>query len=573
MCIKNRIFAILLCVAMLVSLLCACNKPSTEETSTPSPTEATTPLQTTPTTTTPEDVVVIDPPTTPAQHITSVHITSGDSEMEAFVATELKWYFAQKNVTISPDGFGIDVKIDNRLAKTDGYRITSDTDGVHIVGNNERGLAYALYAFLENYLGVHFYSADTIVVDEGDVMIGGGVLGEYEPAFNIIRNPWYPIEKLAEKNGGNVHDLGTTKTLNLNAIVGSGSIQPCLSDPESLTKATTVVKNYLRAVSTDTLSFAPASEYDLYCTCENCSVIHEEEGSPAGIYVRFLNELTKIISADYPNLQYEIVIRAYLKTAPSVTKLADNISVRFNMDKCHISHPVTDTTCPDAVAFANSMRSWGAMGANISIEYGITATKDFIPVFANLGSLRENMRFFAECGVDNIVCDGNIICPTGEFGELRVYLISQLLQNPMMSEEEYYAYMDSFLEDYYGAGWTYIRQFIDKIIELASDGHQIAAGSPFDAITEAEYLENEATFDEWWNQAEALAGDRLDFVKRARFQWRYIKLCLHPNAEDAQSLIADAASNPRVGWREKQWNVDTAKSNLDLAPTEWTYKS
>ena len=142
-----------------------------------------------------------------------------------------------------------------------------------------------------------------------------------------------------------------------------------------------------------------------------------------------------------------------------------------------------------------------------------------------------------------------------------------------MSEEEYYAYMDSFLEDYYGEGWTYIRKFIDKTILLAADGHQLCGGSPFDAITEEEYLENEATFDEWWNQAEALAGDRIDFVKRARYQWRYIKLCLHPNAEEAQALITDAASNPRVGWRDKQWNVDTTNSNLNLAPTEWIYKS
>ena len=572
---KNRIFAILLCVAMLVSLLCACNKTNTpEEASTPSPTQATAPTATTPEATTPEDVLIIDPPTTPPQVISSVHITSGESETEAFVAAELKWYFTQKNVTLSDNGFGVDVKIDPRLAKTDGYRITADESGVHIVGNNERGLVYALYSFLEKYLGVHFYSADTVVVDEGDVMIGGGVLAVYEPAFNIIRNPWYPMDGLAEKNGGNLQDLGSTKTLNLNTIAGSGSIQPCLSDPENLTKAVGVVGTYLRAVSNvDTLSFAPASEYDLYCTCESCTAICEAEGSPSGLYVRFLNQLTDIVSRDFPNLKYEIVIRAYLKAAPTVTKLADNISVRFNMDKCHISHPITDVNCPDAVAFADSMRSWGATGAEISIDYCITATKDFIPVFANLGSLRENMRFFAECGVDNIVCSGNIICPTGEFGELRVYLISQLLQNPMMSEEEYYAYMDSFLEDYYGEGWTYIRQFIDKINELAADGHQIAAGSPFDAITEAEYLENEAAFDEWWNQAEALAGDRIAFVKRARYQWRYIKLCLHPNREDAQALITDAASNPRVGWRDKQWNVDTSKSNLDLAPTEWVYKS
>ena len=569
----KRIFALLLTVALLVSVLPSCNKPkepdATSGTTAPEG-AATTPVEST----TPENVLPPEPPTTPPQKITSVHITCGKSAIENFAAAELKWYFAKKNVTLSPDGFGIELKIDADVAKKDGYKITADEDGLVLVAGNERGLAYGLYAFLENYLGVHVYSPDTVAIDDGDVMIGGGVLAVYEPAFEIVRNPWYPIESLAEKDGGNTHDLGSIKTLSLNAIVGSGNIQPCLSDPENLTNAIAVVESYLRAVkNVGTLSFAPATEYDLYCECDTCAAIIAEEGSPAGLYVRFLNQLTEAVSANYPTLKYELVVRAYLKVAPTLTKLTDRVAVRFDMSKAHISHPITDKDCPDSVALADSMRSWGEAGANIHITYGLTATNDFIPVFANLGSLRENFRFFAECGVDSIVCDGNIVCPTGEFGELRVYLVSQLLQNPMMSEEEYYGYMDAFLKAYYGEGWMHVREFIDLIIELAADGHQTADGSPFDAITKEEYEEHVAAFDELWNSAEALAGDRIDFVKRARFQWRYIKLCLNPNAEDAQALITDAASNPRVGWRPTQWNVDVEGSDLNLAPTEWAYKS
>ena len=571
MSMTKRIFALLLTVAMLVSVLCACEQlqePNETSGTTASNTANTTPNETTPTETSPSD-----PPTTPPQKITSVHITCGNSAIESFAAAELKWYFGQKNVTLSPDGFGIELKIDATLAKKDGYKITADENGLLLVAGNERGLAYGLYAFLEKYLGVHVYSPDTTVVDDGDVMIGGGVLDVFEPAFEILNNPWHPIKGLPHKDGGNTQTI-VTKTLALNAIVGSGSIQPCLTDIESLPKAIQVVKNYLRVVSEmDVLRFSPASDDDLYCTCENCSRICEEEGSPAGLYIRFLNELVAEISAEYPNLKYEIVARAYLKTAPTVTKPADNISIRFNMEKCHISHPITDATCLDSVAFADSMRSWGAIGANIHVEYGLTATQDFIPVFANFGSLRENFRFFAECGVDSIVCNGNIVCPTGEFGELRVYLVSQLLQNPMMSEEEYYGYMDSFLKAYYGEGWMHIRTFIDTITVLAADGHQTADGSPLDAITMEEYVQHAEAFDELWDKAEELAGEeRIAFVKRARFQWRYIKLCIDPNAEDAQALIADAASNPRVGWRDKQWNVDPS-SDLSKAPTEWKYKS
>ena len=130
--------------------------------------------------------------------------------------------------------------------------------------------------------------------------------------------------------------------------------------------------------------------------------------------------------------------------------------------------------------------------------------------------------------------------------------------------------MNAFLRVYYGEGWTYIRQYIDKTSELAADGTQTAAGSPFDAITQEEYLANEETFDGWWNEAEALAGDRIEAVKRARYQWRYIKLCLHPNTEDAQELIDDMSAD-NMAWRQNQWQVDT-KSDLSLTPDKWVYK-
>ena len=560
----KRIFALLLTVAMLVCVLTACNKPNElQKTNTSSVSDATATPQT--------GTEALE--NTTLTKITSVHITCGKSVIENYAATELKWYFLQKGISLADNGYGIELKLDGSVVKG-GYQITADANSLVIAGGSERGLAYGLYAFLEKFVGVYFYSADTVVIDDNDVTVGVGVLDALDPAFDIVRNPWYPIERLSEKDGGNVRDFGIIKTFNLNTILGDGSTPPCLSTAENLNSAIQTVQKYLRSVvRVDVLRFAPASDADTYCTCESCSAVVQEEGSPSGIYVRFLNALSEAISSRYPHVKIELVIGAYLEKAPVLTKLADGISVRLSMEKCHISHPVTDTSCPDAISFADSTRGWSEACNNVHVEYGLTATVDFIPTFANLGSLRENMRFFAECGVESIACGGNIVCPTGEFGELRVYLTSKLLQDPMMGEEEYYAYMDSFLKAFYGEGWEYIRKFIDKTIELSADGHQKANGNPFDAITQEEYLENEATFDEWWNAAEELAGDRIDFVKRARYQWRYIKLCLHPNAEDAQKLIDDAKANPRVGWRDKLWNVDTDKSDLTKAPTEWVYKS
>ena len=558
----KKTLAILLSVAMLICVLAACNKPQdTPQTSNNSLKKATTSAKNNTESSVTE------------RKITSVNITSGNSVIEHYAAAELKWYFAQKNIPSSNDGYTLHIKLDATVA-AGGYKITANEKGLAIVGGNERGLAYGLYAFLEKFLGVYIYSADTTVINENDVIIGNGVLDEFEPAFDILRNPWYPLEQLAEKNGGNIRDSRTVKTFNLNALVENGAALPCLSAPENVKKAIKKIQDYLLSGAVvDVIRFLP----DAYtnCTCDACTQTVSEEGGVSAIYVRFLNALSEAIPSRCSNVEIELVARDYLEQAPAQARVADGISILISTKNCHISHPVTDETCPESLNFADSVRGWSAICNNVKLEYGLTATVDYIPTFANLGSLRENIRFFAECGVESITCTGNIVCPSGEFGELRVYLISKLLQDPYMSEEEYYVYMDSFLEAYYGSGWEYIRRYIDKTTELAADGHQTANGNPFDAITTEEYLANEADFDEWWSKAQELAGDRADFVKRANYQWRYIKLCLHPDAEEAQKLIADTSDsfNTRVGWREKQWNVDTQKSDLTKSPLEWVYKS
>ena len=554
----RQIFALFLVLVMLAAVFTSCAAPA-------DPAKG-------------EDPYVAPQKTTPlsSQKITNVKISAeGHSAIESFAVAELKWYFNAKSISVSDDGYPITLSIDPTVT-ADGYKTEADENGLTIKGGTARGLAYGFYSFLEKYVGVHFYAANTVVVDDKDVVIEMGLIDSFDPAFDILRNPWYPIEALPEKDGGNSAGSNRmTKRLTLGTITGNGGIaQPCLTDPENLPKAIKYVTDYLTATpGLKTISLAPNDGSDYYCQCPNCARIDKEEGSHAGSYIRFINSLIAAVSADYPTVNFEINIRTYLQAAPAITKPADGVSVRLGTAGCCVTHPITDTTCPETVAFAQAIETWGTLCDSVHLDYVLTASTDYIPVFANLGTLRENMRFFAESGIQSIYCSGNFACPSGEFGELRVYLISKLLLDPMMSEEQFNAYMNDFLKAFYGEGWTYIRNFIDKITELAADGHQNATGSPFDGITEEEYLANEETFDGWWNQAEALAGDRIDFVKRARYQWRYIKLCLHPNAEDAQALIADV-SNPaaKVSWREKQWNVDES-SDLNLAPTEWKYKS
>ena len=144
---------------------------------------------------------------------------------------------------------------------------------------------------------------------------------------------------------------------------------------------------------------------------------------------------------------------------------------------------------------------------------------------------------------------GNSQSISGEFGELRTYLLAKLMWDPYMSEEEYYNHMNEFLKAYYGNGWIYIRLYIDKTTELAKDGCINIYEEPLQSITEAEWLANERDFENWWSKAEAIAGDRVDYVKRSRLQWRCIQILIHPDDEAALAFAADVEAYG-IRWAE-----------------------
>ena len=81
------------------------------------------------------------------------------------------------------------------------------------------------------------------------------------------------------------------------------------------------------------------------------------------------------------------------------------------------------------------------------------------------------------------------------------------------------------------------------------------------------------TFNGYWDTAEALAGDRLEYVQRSRWQWRYLLLFVEPNREDAEQLIQDVEGNG-THWSEQfdvlLWYVyDERFSLLDQYPNTW----
>ena len=518
------------------------------------------------------------------------NIVTGESENEIYAGEELAKYLTQKSVAVEDGGFPIFILLDPTLGD-DSFSVDTTLAGeeacMTIRGGNGRGVLYGVYKFLEQYAGVRYFMPNLEKIPEGDIVLQEGNLIAYQPYFEARRLAWNCSKNSSDwgvKNGINGHDGVNEEKYGYKQTYGSGlfvhtlgaltetgggaSPNPCLTSEENYQK---VIKNLREILEKDpTVDIVSVSQNDnnTYCTCEKCAAVDAEEGSPAGLMLRFVNRIAEELEPDYPDLIIDTLAYNYTQPAPSKTVPRHNVCVRVCSIRVCFMHPMTE--CDDAKGpngiqwtrtstFLKDLLDWGKICDRIYVWDYTTNFAYYIAPFSNFGAIRENMRLYHENGVRGMFPQGNSQSVSGEFGELRAYLLAKLMWNPYMSEEEYYTHMDEFLEAYYGEGWEGIRAFIDLTTELAGNKDSCINiyEAPLNSITEEEYLAHEADIEAWWNTAEELAGDRLDAVKRSRLQWRYIQLLLHPDQKACDEFIKDVEAYG-IRWAE------SAKNNKPL---------
>ena len=598
----KRFLVLFLVVALILPMiLTGCNKTPVET----SPEQITS--QTTPEETTPE------PPTTEEEtplpegqmRLKEVTIIYGTTAAEKTAAQDLKKYLKKKGVTVGDTGLPITLSLNTALGD-DCYRVTAvvgtgKEQSLLIEGGNGRGILYGVYNFLEEYADARFYTPEFEVCNAGEVIISDGVLLDYTPVFALRQTDWYnwmndtARHTWAVKNGINivngwkpswnealggslsyapslfVHTIG--KLAKLDTPYPGTAPTPCLTDENIYNTVLASLREALAAQPDSRIVSVSQNDNNNYCKCATCSAIEKEEGSPAGVLLRFVNRIAEELADEYPDLAIDTLAYQYTQQAPKITKPRENVCIRLSTIRCHFNHPITKSGCTECAAFRKAIEDWSAICENIYIWDYTTNYSYYMAPFPNLHVLRANMQFFAEHNVKGVYEQGNGSGPSGEFGELRAYLITRLMKDPYMSDAEYYAYMDQFLADYYGEGWQYIRKYIDTLSQYAkmsSTGMGIYS-YPFTVMSKDSFASLEEKFNEWWDAAEEAAGIRIQNVKRSRWQLRYMSLYIHPDSATARQLVKEVEA-VKAKWSERDPNLLWYAFEYDLlalTPDKW----
>jgi len=510
-------------------------------------------------------------------------VKHGTSKAEERAAQILTSHFEKINGQPFVGGSGvIELFVDPTLKEADSFTIQNTKGLLQIKGSNGRGLIYGVYDLLETYLGTRFFFPG--VEKTGEAADIPELQKHQAPIFEYRQGDWVALRNadwcvanhinnysfLDETYGGHIKWGSFVHTMHQITGCDAGT-QPCLSDPVVLEQAIAYVRGILEKDPTVNLISVSQNDNENFCKCPKCAAVDEEEGSHMGTLLRLVNAVAENIKDDYPNVAIETLAYRYTRKPPKITKPLPNVVIRLCSIECCFSHPLSDESCSCNVSFKHDIEEWSKICNRLYIWDYVTDFAFYIPTFPNFGVLRENMRFFAVNHVKGMYPEGNYESISGEFGELRAYLLAKLMWDPMMSERRYQEHIDEFLEAYYGAGWRYIRAYLDHAVGCARRKHMQIYNAPFRFITKETYETLYDTFEDWWNKAEELAGDRVEAVKQSRLQWTYLSLCVKPDYQKGRDFY-DHINARNIQWRE---SIHRQPDDEDFGkpPFEWKFRN
>ena len=506
-------------------------------------------------------------------------VSCNASETESFAAEKLKFYLdkiTKKSLEIVTDesevsGYEICVGATNRGGKdisdsADGsYVISSTETRVIIKGAGNKGDINGVYAFLEKYCGCHWYESEVIVIpDNENLVIPSDINDEYTPFFEYTETDTVSSHdtefSLANALTGGVYRDFTAQEGSAVEYLGPfahtmttffcksekyfaehpeyfalhngerNSAQLCLSNEKV---RDIVTEEVLTLLSTEhnpdaDIQIVSLTQHDnfFYCQCDECKAIDEANGSQSGSMITFVNEIARRVKAHgYDNVVFDTFAYQYTRKAPAVVRPREDVIVRLCSIECCFGHTLDNPDCTLNVDFMNDLRNWGEICNRIYIWDYVNNYRETVCIFPNFGVLQRNVQIFYENNVKGIYEEGNyyIADCDAEFGEMRTYLLSKLMQNPYL---DYSAEMNGYLNAVYGKGGCYIREFIDIMTEHAVTETEHL--SIYQASVQTLYgiTDEEIEYcNELWQKAKdsAETEEELQQIRRSELSWRYWK--------------------------------------------------
>lgn len=387
------------------------------------------------------------------------------------------------------------VKIDWAKLGSDGFVLKTVGNRLIIAGGGPRGTLNGVYTFLENQVGVRWFTPELEKVPKMDRLALVKLDETKVPALEYREVFWTEMMRdadfaarhrlngnhyqLKEKHGGRfavyfpfVHsfdmlvppDLYQQHPEYFPLIKGErakGYVQRCLSNPDVLRLSIERVRQWIKEHPEASIISVSQNDTGNWCQCEQCKALDDKEGSPAASLIRFVNAIAEDIEKDFPNVRIDTLAYQYTRKPPATLRPRKNVIIRLCSIECCFAHPLA--TCPSQEnrRFRDDIIAWQPVAPTFYVWDYTPNFANYQQPFPNFAALQPNVKFFVEHGVKGLFEQGNYSPGgNGELGPLRSYLLAKLLWEP---DTDLQKHTTEFLEAYYGAAAGGIRAYLDLL--------------------------------------------------------------------------------------------------------------
>jgi len=299
--------------------------------------------------------------------------------------------------------------------------------------------------------------------------------------------------------------------------------QLCLTNEEMRREMVRVVKERIRQNPGATMISVSQNDWRGNCECDKCKALDDNEGTPAGSLIHFINAVAEEVEKEYPHILIETLAYHYTRTPPKHVRPRHNVVVRLCSIECSFSEPLAGGNNEINAAFRRDMENWGRISSQLYIWDYVTNFSDYLAPHPNFHVLAPNLRYFVANRALGIFEQGDSGCRVGHFVRLRAWYLAHLLWNPDANEKQL---LETFTNGYYGAAGPHLVRSIEIIDEAGRRAKvpircYIQDSSPW--LSLADLTEATACFEK---AAAAVAGDPVltERVRRERMPLDYVWL-------------------------------------------------
>ena len=363
-----------------------------------------------------------------------------------------------------------------------------------VYGGRHRGTLYGVFSFLENELGVRWYTPTVTVVPKR-MQYRIPLLDHSEnPAIKVRFTDYYAttaggtkvewsarnkenMKFVGQKNDyGDIYGFNRSHTMGIFvpaskyfekhpeyfALKGGKRVkngQLCLTNPEVLQICIKEIKNDIATRPSSLFHSLSQNDNYNYCECEKCKAVEEKYGGHSGLILWFVNQVADAIKEEYPNALLNTYAYQYSARPPVGIKPRDNVAVILTTSGCCLAHPFEER-CKvhpyDNDAFMDNLEGWSKICDKLFIwEYVVNINHPLSP-FVNIPSFGPNVKSFADNHVSGIFAEGRLNAAGGSFAEMKNWIFLKLMWNPQLNTDNL---AKDFIYGYYGKSAPYIWKY------------------------------------------------------------------------------------------------------------------